>query len=102
MVKYIKLRDSIFFIFKLWKYETYLQETWKIQKKVTLYIAIIFKVDKLRFVVGISISNSQKLIEWIDRKVEEYSRPENHCEPIQFKIYTVSHSSRMKILFMFP
>ena len=30
---------------------------------VPLYIAIIFKVDKLRFLVGISISNSQKLIE---------------------------------------
>ena len=50
---------------------------------VPLYIAIIFKVDKLRFLVGISISNSQKLIEWIYRKVEEYSRPENHCEPIE-------------------
>ena len=28
--------------------------------------------------VGVSISNSQKLIEWIDRKVEGYSRPEKH------------------------
>ena len=29
------------------------------------------------------MSNSQKLIEWIDRKVEGYSRPKKHCEPIQ-------------------
>ena len=33
--------------------------------------------------VGISISSSQKLIEWIDRKVEGYSRPEKHYEPTQ-------------------
>ena len=41
------------------------------------------KVDELRFLVGISISNSQKLIEWIDRRVEGDSRPEKHYEPIQ-------------------
>ena len=40
-------------------------------------------MDKLRFLVGVSISNSQKLIEWIKRKVEGYSRPEKHYEPIQ-------------------
>ena len=34
--------------------------------------------------MGVSISNSQKLIEWIDRKVEEYSGPEKHCEPVQY------------------
>ena len=28
--------------------------------------------------VGVSISNSQKLIEWVDRKVEGYSKPEKH------------------------
>ena len=33
--------------------------------------------------VGASISNSQKLIEWIYREGEGYSRPERHCEPIQ-------------------
>ena len=33
--------------------------------------------------VGISISNSQKLIEWVDRKVERYGRSEKHYEPIQ-------------------
>ena len=33
--------------------------------------------------MGVSISNSQKLMEWIYREVEGYSRPENHCEPIQ-------------------
>ena len=39
-------------------------------------------MDKSRFLAGVSISSSQKLIEWIDRKVG-YSRPEKHCEPIQ-------------------
>ena len=29
------------------------------------------------------MSNSQKLIEWIYREVEGYSRPENHGEPMQ-------------------
>ena len=48
-----------------------------------LHITIIFQVDKLRFLVGASISNSQNLIEWIGRKAERYSRPENHYEPIQ-------------------
>ena len=42
-----------------------------------------FKVDKLRFLVRVSMSNSQKLIEWMYRDVEGYSRPEKHCEPIQ-------------------
>ena len=48
--------------------------------------------------------NSQKLIELIDRKVEEHSRPEKHYEPIQhnsdlynfhkiagYKFYSSSH-----------
>ena len=35
------------------------------------------------FLVGVSISNSQKLLELIYRKVEGYSRPEKHHEPIQ-------------------
>ena len=29
------------------------------------------------------MSNSQKLVEWTDRKVEGYSRSEKHHEPIQ-------------------
>ena len=49
---------------------------------VPLY-QLLFQVDKLRFLVGVSISNSQKLIEWIDRKVEGYSRPQKHYDPIQ-------------------
>ena len=49
---------------------------------VSLYITIIF-VSRWRFLVGISISNPQKLIEWIASKVEGYDRPEKHCEPIQ-------------------
>ena len=39
--------------------------------------------NKLRFLVGVSVSLSQKLIEWIDREVEGYSRPEKRYEPIQ-------------------
>ena len=44
-----------------------------------------FKVDKLRVLVRLSISNSQKLTEWIYREVEGYSRPEKHYEPVQHK-----------------
>ena len=33
--------------------------------------------------------NCQKLIEWLDRKVERYSRPEKPYEPITHKIYTI-------------
>ena len=66
---------------------THLQETWKIQNKVTVYshymLQLSFKVDKLRFLVGVSISNSQKLVEWLERKVGWYSRPEKQYEPIQ-------------------
>ena len=35
------------------------------------------------FLVVILISSSQKLIEWIERKVEGYSRPGKHYELIQ-------------------
>ena len=65
---------------------THLQETWKIQNKITYsstIITIIFKADKVRFLVGVSTSSSQKLIEWIYRDVEGYSKPEKHYEPIQ-------------------
>ena len=57
-----------------------------------IYNNIIYTIilsSKLRFLVGVSISNSPKLIEWIYRAVEGYSRPEKHGEPIQHKIYTV-------------
>ena len=37
--------------------------------------------------VGLSISNSQKLIERIYRKVEGYSRPEKHHELVQYDLY---------------
>ena len=49
---------------------------------IPLYSAIKF-LSKLRFLVEILISNSQKLIEWLYREVEGYSRPEKHYEPIQ-------------------
>ena len=42
------------------------------------------------FVVGVSISNSQKLIEWICKEIERYSRPEKHYEQFSIiKIYTI-------------
>ena len=67
---------------------TYLQESWKIYNKVTYSSGLyynFFRVDKLKFLVGVSISNSQKLIEWVDRKVliEGYNGPEKHSETIQ-------------------
>ena len=40
-------------------------------------------MDKLRFSVGVLITNSGKLIEWIDRKIKGYSRPEKSYESIQ-------------------
>ena len=49
-------------------------------------------MNKLRFSVGVSIPNSQKLIEWIYRDVEGYSRPEKHCEPIKHNyLYNFQH-----------
>ena len=42
-----------------------------------------FFVVKLRFLVGVSISKSQKLIEWIYREVEGCSSLEKHCSPVQ-------------------
>ena len=46
-------------------------------------------LSKLRFLVGVLILNPQKLVEWIDRKVEEYinSRSGKHYEPIQHNNY---------------
>ena len=69
----------ILFFFSFWrlgKYRTRLHI-------VSLCITIIFWLDKLRFLVGVSISNSQKLIEWMYKKVEGYSRLEKHYEAIQ-------------------
>ena len=40
-------------------------------------------MNKLRFSVGVSIPNSQKLIEWIYSDIKGHSRPEKHCEPIK-------------------
>ena len=52
------------------------------QNKVT-YSSIYYSfLRKLRFLVGVSILNSQKLIAWIYREVEGYSRPEEHHESI--------------------
>ena len=66
---------------------THLQETWENIEQVYIYfyyiLQLFFKVDELRFLVGVSISNSQKPVDWIYREVEGYSRPEKHYEPIQ-------------------
>ena len=55
---------------------THLKETQKIQNKVTysstMYYSF-FLIDKLKFLVGVSISNSQKLIEEMYRKVSQSS-----------------------------
>ena len=67
---------------------THLQKTWKMQFHIVPYILEFFR--QVRFLVRISILNSQKLIECIYREVEEYSRPENYHESIQhIKIYAV-------------
>ena len=74
----------IFLFFKLWKYvNTFTGDLENIEQSYIPfhYILQLFLVDK--FLVGDAISNSKKLIEWIDRKVEGYSRPKKHCEPIQ-------------------
>ena len=40
--------------------------------------------------VGVSISNSQKLVGWIDRKVEGYSRPRSTTNQFNIiKIYII-------------
>ena len=77
-----------FLFFKLWKYDSTfsgdLENTEQTLHIVLLYIAIIyFSGEKLKFSVEVSISSFQKLIEWMYRKVEEYSRPEKHYEPTQ-------------------
>ena len=74
-----------FLLFKLWKWNKFTGDLENREQLhiVPLYITIIFSIDKLRCSVGVSISNSQKLIERIDRKVEGCSRLEKHYEPTQ-------------------
>ena len=69
---------------KIWN--TYFQGDFENTEQSYLQFCCIlqsFEVDKLRFLVGVSISNSQKLIEWLYREVEGDSRPEKHHELIQ-------------------
>ena len=72
--------DHLFFslFFKWWKYTLDLEN--KAQTTVPLYITTIFYINKLKILVGVSMANSQKLIEQIYRKVGWYSRPEKHYE----------------------
>ena len=87
---------SLFFNYELWimnnyelhnyelfNYESMITQTWKIYT-VTYSSTIYYNyfLCKFRFLVGVSMSNSQKLIEWIYREVEGYSRPKRHYEPI--------------------
>ena len=46
--------------------------------------------DNIKFLVGVPITNSQKLVQWIDKKLEGYSRPEKHYAPSQHK-YDLHH-----------
>ena len=64
---------------------THWQEPWKIQNNVTYSPTIYYNyfLSKLRFLVGVLMSKSQKLIQWVYREVEGYSRPEKHHEPHQ-------------------
>ena len=68
----------------MWKYDNLfigdLENTEQSCIQFHYILQLFFEVDKLRFLVGISISNSKKLI---GRKVEGYSRPEKHYEPVQ-------------------
>ena len=56
---------------------------------------------RLRLLVEFSLSNSQNWIEWIDRKVERYSRLENTVSQFNIiKIYTVfTHNDMNSIKF---
>ena len=52
--------------------------------------------------VAVSISNSQKLIEWIDKKVEGYSRPEKYYEPILHNEDLYNFHTTVGYKFKFP
>ena len=76
-----------FNFFKLWKYDN--SFTGNLENTEQGYIwchyilQLFFKVGKLKFLLGVSITNSQKLIQCIYREIKGYSRPDKHCEPIQ-------------------
>ena len=72
-----------FLFFKLWQYDnTFTGDLENIEQSYIPfhYILQLFLVDK--FLVGDAVSSSQKLIEWIDKKVEGYTRPEKYYDPI--------------------
>ena len=58
--------------FKLQKYDNTvigdLESKDKVIYSSIIYYSYLFYIDKLRFLVGLSIANSQKLIEWLYRK----------------------------------
>ena len=63
----------------------HLWETWKIENKVT-YISIIYLIIFINRYIKIfswSFSIKPSKINRMDRKVERYSWPEKHYEPIQ-------------------
>ena len=65
--------NKLYSLFYFLSYEnmiTHLQETWKIQNKVT-YSSIIqdnYFLSTLRFLVGVLLSNSQKLVEYTEKQ----------------------------------
>ena len=63
---------------------------------------LYFKVDKLRFLVGVSISSSQKLTEWLYREVQGYSRPKKHYEPSQHNLGLYNSHTGVGYKFKFP
>ena len=75
-----------FYFFKLWKHNNTfagdLENTEQNYRQFCYILQLFFSVDELRCLVGVSISNSQKLVVWKQREVEGCSRPEKHYEPI--------------------
>ena len=67
--------------------KTHLQDTWKIQNKFTYSSTMYYNFLKNRqiktFSWSLNSKLSKKLIEWVFREVEGYSRPEKHGESNQ-------------------
>lgn len=61
---------------------THLQETWKIQNKVT-YSSTILQFLKIRIFSWSCNVKLSKISRMNRQKVEGYTRPEKHYEPIQ-------------------
>ena len=71
-----------FLLFKLWKYDNTFIGNLESTEQSYIWFHCILQLF-IRFLVGVSISDSHKVIEWIDGRVEGYRRPEKHYEPFQ-------------------